>query len=212
MIAGTLATWTSGSPFGLAAFSLPCHKAISTRDAVCRYRGRQLGPPPLRTTRPSAPLAHAVRSTPARCVDRTDHSGAWHVAWRTLRNLEHRLVERRRATLPEGRSRRRPHTQALLQSASTLPPRSQPPSTGCHVLSPRFQVEPPHTQVFIQAIEARMHSLPCLMGGGNYDAVDTIDVQAPMLCGWQHDSAEDTFLKKLETIQLHCFAMLCFPK
>ena len=53
-----------------------------------------------------------------------------------------------------------------------------------------------------------MHSLPCLMGGGNYDAVDTIDVQAPMLCGWQHDSAEDTFLKKLETIQLHCFAML----
>ena len=163
MIAGTLATWTSGSPFGLAAFSLPCHKAISTRDAVCRYRGRQLGPPPLRTTRPSAPLAHAVRSTPARCADRTDHSGAWHVAWRTLRNLEHRLVERRRATLPEGRSRRHPHTQALLQSASTLPPRSQPPSTGCHVLSPRFQVNPPHTS--LHTSYRGMHALSALPHG-----------------------------------------------
>jgi hypothetical protein len=43
------------------------------------------------------------------------------------------------------------------------------------------------------------------MGGGSYDAVDTIDVQAPCwVASWQHDSAEDdTPAKDLETRRLY---------
>jgi hypothetical protein len=46
------------------------------------------------------------------------------------------------------------------------------------------------------------YTLPCptgMRGGSYYDAVDTIDVQAPYCSGWQHDSAEDTPPKDLET-------------
>jgi hypothetical protein len=42
------------------------------------------------------------------------------------------------------------------------------------------------------------------MGGGSYNAVDTIDVTVRRRAGWQQDSAEDTSAKDMETPEPEC--------
>ena len=92
-----------------------------------------------------------------------------------------------------------PHLQAFLDScslqwliampwcASAPPPPSPPPLShmlcfALPVLSSQFQVKPTHSlRTTTDKLSRRAYTLrlPCLMGGGSYDAVDTIDVQAP---------------------------------
>jgi hypothetical protein len=48
--------------------------------------------------------------------------------------------------------------------------------------SSHFQVKPTHwhgLRTTTDNLSRHAYTLPCLMGGGSYDAVDTIDVQAP---------------------------------